>query len=46
MKNPPSKAIAPAKPVPWTFQRFLDKWFLPVIFVAIGGVIGWALWRG
>jgi hypothetical protein len=27
-------------------QRFLDKWFLPVAFVAIGCVITWAVWRG
>ena len=28
---------------PFTIQGFLDKWFLPVVFVLIGGVIGWAL---
>jgi hypothetical protein len=27
-------------------QKFFDKWFLPVVFVLICGVIGWALWRG
>ena len=26
-------------------QKFLDKWFLPVVFVLIGGVIVWALVR-
>jgi hypothetical protein len=26
-------------------QKFLDKWFLPFLFVVIGGVIGWALWK-
>lgn len=27
-------------------QRFLDKWFLPFLFVLIGAVIVWGLWRG
>jgi hypothetical protein len=45
MKNSPSKAVAPSKPVPWTLQRFFDKWFLPVVFVGIGSLIVWAIWR-
>ena len=50
--NPPKKKYAsrmpdPVQPkTPWTFQKFFDKWWLPVLFVAIGGVIGWSLWRG
>jgi hypothetical protein len=27
-------------------QKFFDKWTLPVLFVLIGGVIGWAVWHG
>jgi hypothetical protein len=27
-------------------QRFFDKWFLPFLFVAIGGVLVWTMWRG
>jgi len=26
-------------------KQFLDKWFLPFLFVAIGGVMLWALIR-
>jgi hypothetical protein len=29
-----------------SMQKLLDKWFLPVVFVMIGGAIVWALWRG
>ena len=32
--------------LPWTFQRMFDKWLLPVIFVAIGSLMVWAVWRG
>ena len=45
MSSQSLKKAAPAKKPPWTFQLFFDKWFLPVLFVAIGGVIVWALWR-
>jgi hypothetical protein len=45
MKNPPKKSAPPEKKPPFTIQRFFDKWFLPVVFVAIGSLIGWALWR-
>jgi hypothetical protein len=44
MKTNPPKKVAPAKKLPWTFQRLFDKWFLPSLLVAIGGVIVWALW--
>jgi hypothetical protein len=27
-------------------QKFFDKWFLPVLFVLVGGIIVWTLWRG
>ncbi len=27
-------------------QKFVDKWFLPFLFVVIGGVIVWGVWRG
>jgi hypothetical protein len=27
-------------------QKVFDKWFLPVVFVAIGSLMVWALWRG
>jgi hypothetical protein len=27
-------------------QKMVDKWFLPVLFVVVGGVIAWTLWRG
>jgi len=26
-------------------QKFVDKWFLPFLFVAIGSLIAWSLWR-
>jgi len=47
MKSNQAKRVAPApaKKLPWTFQRFVDKWFLPFLFVAIGAVIAWAIWR-
>jgi hypothetical protein len=43
-KKPVAKAPATKKP-PFTFQQFFDKWFLPVVFVAIGSLIAWAIWR-
>ena len=45
MKNASSRAVAPVKKLPWTFQGAIDKWFLPILFVAIGSVIAWALYR-
>ena len=36
---------APVKKLPLTFQRLVDTWLLPVMFVAIGSVIVWAIWR-
>lgn len=27
-------------------QRLFDKWFLPVLFVLIGGVLVWTVWKG
>ena len=39
------RAGAAERPVP-IMQRFLDKWFLPVAFVAIGCVICWGVWQG
>ena len=45
MKANTSRAAAPAKKQPRTLQGTFDKWFLPIVFVAIGGVIAWALWR-
>ena len=38
----PAAQAPPAKKLPWTFQRFVDKWLLPVLFVAIGSLIVWA----
>lgn len=44
-KTASPKKIVPAQPkTPWTFQKFFDKWWLPTLFVAIGGVITWSLW--
>jgi hypothetical protein len=48
MKTTPSKktvAKAPPAKTPFTFQQLFDKWLLPVLFVAIGSVIVWAIWR-
>jgi hypothetical protein len=49
MKSTTAKrsAVQPvaAKKPPMTLQRFFDKWFLPVVFVAIGSLIVWAIWR-
>ena len=36
---------APAKKLPFSFQRLFDKWLLPVVFVAILGLFAWAIWR-
>jgi hypothetical protein len=45
MKSNPLKKSAPAKKLPRTFQQLFDKWFLPFLFVAIGSVMVWAIWR-
>jgi hypothetical protein len=45
MKTNSPKATAPVKKTPLTLQKVFDKWFLPVVFVAIGSVIAWAIWR-
>ena len=29
----------------FSIQRMFDKWFLPIVFVAIGSLIVWAIWR-
>jgi len=42
--NPPKKVVA-VKMAPRTLQQFFDKWFLPVVFVAIGSLIVWAIVR-
>ena len=43
-KKPAVKA-APIKKLPFTFQRFFDKWLLPVLFVGISSLFVWAIWR-
>jgi hypothetical protein len=49
MKTTPSKKTVakaqPEKTAPLTFQQLFDKWLLPVLFVAIGSGIVWAIWR-
>jgi hypothetical protein len=35
-----------AKAASCPMQKFFDKWFLPVVFVLIGGAMVWAIWRG
>ena len=45
MKTANSKTVAPAQKKPFTLQGLFDKWFLPILFVGIGSVIAWALWR-
>jgi hypothetical protein len=45
MKNTQSKSVAPVKKQARTLQGLFDKWFLPVLFVGIGSLIVWALWR-
>ncbi|MGC8642715.1 MAG: hypothetical protein ACP5XB_22890 [Isosphaeraceae bacterium] len=49
MKTTTSKKTAakapPVKKPPVTFQQLFDKWMLPVLFVAIGSLIVWAIWR-
>jgi hypothetical protein len=45
MKTNSPKVTAPVKKTPLTLQKVFDKWFLPVVFVAIGSVIAWAVWR-
>ena len=44
-KRPAVKTAPAKKKVPWTFQQFFDKWLLPVLFVGIGSLIAWAIWR-
>jgi hypothetical protein len=49
MKNNPSKKPETSKlaaKMTLTPRQLFDKWFLPFLFVAIGSVMGWALWRG
>jgi hypothetical protein len=43
--KPPLKNT-PAQNPPKTLQQQFSKWSLPFLLVAIGSVIGWALWRG
>ena len=45
MKPNSPKATAPVKKAPRTLQQVFDKWFLPIVFVAIGSLMAWALWR-
>jgi len=45
MKSNPTKKVVAVKMAPRTLQQFFDKWFLPVLFVAIGSLMVWALWR-
>ena len=45
MKTNSPKATVPVKKAPLTLQKVFDTWFLPVVFVAIGCVIAWAVWR-
>jgi hypothetical protein len=45
MKATQTKSLAPAQKAPFSIRRSFDKWFLPIVFVAIGSLIGWALWR-
>ncbi len=48
--NSPKKKVSPkslpVKSPPKTLQQRFDTWFLPILFVAIGSSIVWALWRG
>jgi hypothetical protein len=47
MKNPSSvkKPVLNAKKPVLTFQQRVEKWFLPVVFVAIGAVMVWTVWK-
>lgn len=45
MKANPPKKSAPVPTPPRTYQQLFDKWFLPFLFVVIGTVIAWTLWR-
>jgi hypothetical protein len=45
MRATQTKNIAPAQKAPFSIQRMFDKWFLPIVFVAIGSLIVWAIWR-
>jgi len=45
MKTNSMKNVVAVKMATRTLQQFFDKWFLPVVFVAIGSLIVWALWR-
>ncbi len=43
-KNAPQKSALAGQPH-WVARNAFDKWFLPFVFVAIGCVIAWAVWR-
>jgi hypothetical protein len=43
-KSAPKKS-AFAGQTHWVAANAFDKWFLPFVFVAIGCLIAWALWR-
>ena len=45
-KASPSKKTVTAKQPPKTAQQLFDKWLLPFLFVAIGIVIVWSIYRG
>ncbi len=42
--KPAAKPNLAVKPSLTLMQQF-EKWSLPVVFVAIGGVIAWAIWH-
>jgi cytochrome c-type biogenesis protein CcmH/NrfF len=44
--RPTDKNGRAVKALPLTLQQQLEKWFLPVLFVAVGAVIVWTLVNG
>ncbi len=43
MKTPSPRKVAAVASAPLTFQGRVEKWFLPVLFVLISGVMAWTL---
>jgi hypothetical protein len=41
----PNAKLVPAEKPTRTLWQHVELWFLPIVFVAIGGVIVWTIWH-
>jgi hypothetical protein len=46
MPSPYISSGAAAEAAGPPMKKFVEKWFLPVVFVLIGSAMVWAIWRG